>query len=211
MLNLERFLLFCDEDVDSPYTKWVNFVSTSKHRVLMQFTIHKIKLQMTTSRMGDNRELKQQRWQWEMMTNFCDYCLFLSSFIVDRARCKWTGRSAVKVNIENERFTVVCSCYRWNIEFGNFRSSFDRLSNQIKSNQVKSSCLSSITRGVVTQFPEPEAHVLCVQALRVELEFRSAGFWGEGKTRVPGGKPDYVRSEERRVGKECRSRWSPYH
>ena len=23
--------------------------------------------------------------------------------------------------------------------------------------------------------------------------------------------PDYFRSEERRVGKECRSRWSPYH
>ena len=23
--------------------------------------------------------------------------------------------------------------------------------------------------------------------------------------------PDMVRSEERRVGKECRSRWSPYH
>ena len=23
--------------------------------------------------------------------------------------------------------------------------------------------------------------------------------------------PDTVRSEERRVGKECRSRWSPYH
>ena len=23
--------------------------------------------------------------------------------------------------------------------------------------------------------------------------------------------PDNVRSEERRVGKECRSRWSPYH
>src|SRR2546422_4214901 len=23
--------------------------------------------------------------------------------------------------------------------------------------------------------------------------------------------PDYARSEERRVGKECRSRWSPYH
>ena len=22
---------------------------------------------------------------------------------------------------------------------------------------------------------------------------------------------DYFRSEERRVGKECRSRWSPYH
>ena len=23
--------------------------------------------------------------------------------------------------------------------------------------------------------------------------------------------PPYTRSEERRVGKECRSRWSPYH
>ena len=23
--------------------------------------------------------------------------------------------------------------------------------------------------------------------------------------------PEYQRSEERRVGKECRSRWSPYH
>ena len=43
-----------------------------------------------------------------------------------------------------------------------------------------------------------------------------AGVWafkvvnGVGEL-VPGGveKPD--RSEERRVGKECRSRWSPYH
>src|SRR2546425_12377077 len=26
-----------------------------------------------------------------------------------------------------------------------------------------------------------------------------------------GGRPTRVRSEERRVGKECRSRWSPYH
>ena len=27
----------------------------------------------------------------------------------------------------------------------------------------------------------------------------------------PTGKSDEERSEERRVGKECRSRWSPYH
>ena len=26
-----------------------------------------------------------------------------------------------------------------------------------------------------------------------------------------GGDGEWVRSEERRVGKECRSRWSPYH
>ena len=31
------------------------------------------------------------------------------------------------------------------------------------------------------------------------------------KTVTIGGKKLVVRSEERRVGKECRSRWSPYH
>src|SRR3712207_3799026 len=29
--------------------------------------------------------------------------------------------------------------------------------------------------------------------------------------RRPGSRPGWRRSEERRVGKECRSRWSPYH
>ena len=28
---------------------------------------------------------------------------------------------------------------------------------------------------------------------------------------IPGVDTNYFRSEERRVGKECRSRWSPYH
>src|SRR2546429_5043862 len=37
-----------------------------------------------------------------------------------------------------------------------------------------------------------------------------------GELRLPDGQfdalaPENVRSEERRVGKECRSRWSPYH
>ena len=32
-----------------------------------------------------------------------------------------------------------------------------------------------------------------------------------GKTEGNGCVNDFTRSEERRVGKECRSRWSPYH
>ena len=68
-----------------------------------------------------NRELKQQLRQRQLTKTslenkhlgnggyFRNYCFFLASFIVDRARCKWTGRSAVEQNIENERFTVVCS------------------------------------------------------------------------------------------------------
>ena len=31
--------------------------------------------------------------------------------------------------------------------------------------------------------------------------------WSRGEVT----KPETIRSEERRVGKECRSRWSPYH
>ena len=45
---------------------------------------------------------------------------------------------------------------------------------------------------------------------------RYKGYWGnKGGITVSGGEPllqiDFLRSEERRVGKECRSRWSPYH
>ena len=36
-------------------------------------------------------------------------------------------------------------------------------------------------------------------------DFQLPGFGPEGKGK------DLTRSEERRVGKECRSRWSPYH
>ena len=43
--------------------------------------------------------------------------------------------------------------------------------------------------------------------------------WQEAETTVSpdrlfladNGKSLFIRSEERRVGKECRSRWSPYH
>ena len=35
--------------------------------------------------------------------------------------------------------------------------------------------------------------------------------WGQGKPVISLGSDIDDRSEERRVGKECRSRWSPYH
>src|SRR5258705_2707385 len=34
---------------------------------------------------------------------------------------------------------------------------------------------------------------------------------GRGREHLAGGAVFHQRSEERRVGKECRSRWSPYH
>ena len=40
---------------------------------------------------------------------------------------------------------------------------------------------------------------------RVGIVLQSSGFYPRATVR------EAVRSEERRVGKECRSRWSPYH
>ena len=51
---------------------------------------------------------------------------------------------------------------------------------------------------------------LILQGLFEEGEFRQLEFW-TGKGANPSPLFCTSRSEERRVGKECRSRWSPYH
>src|SRR3712207_9004055 len=43
------------------------------------------------------------------------------------------------------------------------------------------------------------------------LDEALAGFRPSRRTRIETVPLDDARSEERRVGKECRSRWSPYH
>ena len=48
---------------------------------------------------------------------------------------------------------------------------------------------------MVAQSPEPGAHVLNVRAFRIELEFRSVGFWGEGENRSTRRKTSRSREE----------------
>ena len=47
----------------------------------------------------------------------------------------------------------------------------------------------------------------------MKIGFIGVGQMGGGLARnlIRAGRTVWVRSEERRVGKECRSRWSPYH
>ena len=51
-------------------------------------------------------------------------------------------------------------------------------------------------------------NITVVVALMLAISFCMACSGGQADNHE---KIDYTRSEERRVGKECRSRWSPYH
>ena len=60
---------------------------------------------------------------------------------------------------------------------------------------------------VVGEAEQGELHVLPITSLN------DRGFEAFTFNPLTSAKPDFhpIRSEERRVGKECRSRWSPYH
>ena len=86
------------------------------------------------------KKLKQPRRQrqrkrhlkiniWEMVTVF-----FIPSsshpLLLKEHAAKWTGRSAVELNVEDERFTVMWSRCCYNVKSGNSRS---RLADYVKS------------------------------------------------------------------------------
>src|SRR5256886_14898851 len=58
--------------------------------------------------------------------------------------------------------------------------------------------------------PTPEARVADPQRM-IRAYANAAAAMNMLRAYLGGGLADLHRSEERRVGKECRSRWSPYH
>ena len=97
------------------------------------------------------------------------------------------------------------------IEFKD-RANFDflrfRYAQDYEQRELKADCER------VAQYARDTVKDLCLLGLRLK-EMKEAGYWREVCDET--GSPfSYVgfeefRSEERRVGKECRSRWSPYH
>ena len=62
---------------------------------------------------------------------------------------------------------------------------------------------------VTTRDPIPAGHKVALRKLAAgEMLLRYGQAIGRAKIAIEAGQH---RSEERRVGKECRSRWSPYH
>ena len=88
-------------------------------------------LKLRNSELQQPRRLRQMKRQVKInictMVTILRLLLFARHSTVDKLRLKWTGRSAVKLNTGNERFTVGCSHCRQNYKFGNFT-----LSNHVK-------------------------------------------------------------------------------
>src|SRR5256886_8499754 len=77
------------------------------------------------------------------------------------------------------------------------------------SSDVCSSDLKVIGKGrLPTNNPVSIALKMAATTLRQSKTYLGAQF---RRLRTRLGAPIAIRSEERRVGKECRSRWSPYH
>ena len=55
------------------------------------------------------------------------------------------------------------------------------------------------------------AHITDALAAACTQQLQALGVSAVSHVQVPGALEVAERSEERRVGKECRSRWSPYH
>src|SRR2546430_10924767 len=73
-------------------------------------------------------------------------------------------------------------------------------------------CSSDLVPDVLEDVPLADPHVLDLLPGSVRQAARLLPAQGLGQVRESLLEPNVrVRSEERRVGKECRSRWSPYH
>ena len=55
--------------------------------------------------------MRSLRAQLTCYETFAYYYFLFPLHIVGKARDKWTGKSAIEVNIENETFTIVYSRY----------------------------------------------------------------------------------------------------
>ena len=88
-----------------------------------------------------------------------------------------------------------------------------QLNEEVIKGQIKELVRGSVEE-TLNELLEKEAESL-TQAARYERSearqgYRS-GHYDRNLTTTSGDVTLHMRSEERRVGKECRSRWSPYH
>ena len=70
--------------------------------------------------------------------------------------------------------------------------------------------MAALLAGLPTTVPGATVNRLCGSGMEAAVQATRTIQTGDASLTVAGG-VESMRSEERRVGKECRSRWSPYH
>ena len=96
---------------------------------------------------------------------------------------------------------AICSWYkrRWNVDIDMDREAIVTIGSK---EGLAHLMLATLDRGDTVLVPNPSYPIHIYGAIIAGADIRSVRMTPD---------VDGIRSEERRVGKECRSRWSPYH
>src|SRR5256886_10804973 len=92
---------------------------------------------------------------------------------------------------------------KWMLRLGDTTATGQQLNESVGSELVLAAALKHALA------VRPAARPTVRRGRGLSLVFHGSGFTGSGEKKLQG--TIAFRSEERRVGKECRSRWSPYH
>src|SRR2546429_8250852 len=77
--------------------------------------------------------------------------------------------------------------------------------------QVNELYMRALMPGLAHLYVGEEAVAVGICEALQQTDYITSTHRGHGHCLAKGASPDRMRSEERRVGKECRSRWAPYH
>ena len=120
------------------------------------------------------------------------------------------GISRVEIERTRDRVRVDLHTARPGIVIGRRGAEAERLRGELEKLTGKQIQLNILE----VKNPEADAQLVAqgiAEQLAARVSFRRAMRKGMQSAQRAGAKGIRVRSEERRVGKECRSRWSPYH
>src|SRR2546427_569649 len=140
------------------------------------------------------------QWDWDLITSeFLQKFLLSLPPVADRAKLR-SREDLVRAVQQAGR-----AAFRGKLDY------FQEIEQQVGATKLGEQALSHVMLSVIDE--KWKDHLYDLDQLRAAIQYRA---WGQKDPLIEYKQEAYemfvgLRSEERRVGKECRSRWSPYH